>query len=101
MENPDILASLAAPGPARPKLVVGFAAETHDVEAFARAKLTKKGCDIIVANDVTEDGVMGGGENAVMIVRAAGTEHWPRMGKAEVADAPRPPDRRIVALSGA
>ena len=85
VENPDILASLAKAGPARPKLVVGFAAETHDVEAFARAKLTRKGCDIIVANDVTEDGVMGGGENAVMIVRASGTEHWPRMGKAEVA----------------
>ncbi len=85
VENPDILATLSHPGPARPKLVVGFAAETHDVEAFARAKLAKKGCDLIVANDVTEDGVMGGGENAVMIVRAGGTEHWPRMGKAEVA----------------
>ena len=85
VENPDILAALAKAGPARPKLVVGFAAETHDVEAFARAKLKKKGCDLIVANDVTQDGVMGGGENAVMIVRASATEHWPRMGKAEVA----------------
>ena len=85
VENPDILATLAAPGPARPRLVVGFAAETQDIESFARAKLAKKGCDLIVANDVTQDGVMGGGENAVMIVRSIGVEHWPRMGKAEVA----------------
>ncbi len=85
VENPDILASLSRPGPVRPTLVVGFAAETHEVETFALAKLTKKGCDLIVANDVTQDGVMGGGENAVMIVRASGTEHWPRLGKGEVA----------------
>lgn len=85
VENPDILATLAAQGPARPKLVVGFAAETNDVEAHARAKLARKGCDFIVANDVTQPGVMGGGENTVMIVSPAGTERWDRAGKDEVA----------------
>ncbi len=85
VETPDILATLSAQGPARPALVIGFAAETHDVEAYARAKLAKKGCDLIVANDVTQDGVMGGAENAVLIVRASGVEHWPRMDKAAVA----------------
>lgn len=85
VENPDILAALAASGPARPRLVVGFAAETSDVEAHARAKLARKGCDWIVANDVTEDGVMGGDDNAVMIVGAQGVEHWARASKAEVA----------------
>ncbi len=64
VENPDILATLAAAAPHRPRLVVGFAAETNDVEAHARAKLARKGCDWIVANDVTEAGVMGGDENA-------------------------------------
>jgi phosphopantothenoylcysteine decarboxylase/phosphopantothenate--cysteine ligase len=85
VENPDILAALAASGPDRPRVVVGFAAETTDVEAHARAKLARKGCDWIVANDVTEDGVMGGDDNAVMIVDAQGVEHWPRAPKDEVA----------------
>ena len=85
VENPDILATLAASGPNRPRLVVGFAAETTNVEAHARAKLARKGCDWIVANDVTEDGVMGGDDNAVMIVGDQGVEHWPRASKAEVA----------------
>jgi phosphopantothenoylcysteine decarboxylase/phosphopantothenate--cysteine ligase len=85
VENPDILATLAASGPARPRLVVGFAAETNDIEAHARAKLARKGCDWIVANDVSEDGVMGGDQNAVMIVSAQGVDHWPRASKAEVA----------------
>ncbi len=83
-ETPDILAALSRPGPDRPSLVVGFAAETDTVEANARAKLAKKGCDIIVANDVSGD-VMGGAENVVSIVRREGVEHWPRLPKNEVA----------------
>jgi phosphopantothenoylcysteine decarboxylase/phosphopantothenate--cysteine ligase len=85
VENPDILAALAAPSPDRPRVVVGFAAETNDVEAHALAKLQRKGCDWIVANDVTEPGVMGGLENAVMIISKAGTERWARADKDEVA----------------
>ncbi|MGE5500449.1 MAG: bifunctional phosphopantothenoylcysteine decarboxylase/phosphopantothenate--cysteine ligase CoaBC [Ignavibacteriales bacterium] len=85
VENPDILATLAHEGPNRPKLVVGFAAETNDVEAHARAKLARKGCDWIVANDVTEPGVMGGAENSVLIISRAGTERWERMPKEAVA----------------
>jgi phosphopantothenoylcysteine decarboxylase/phosphopantothenate--cysteine ligase len=83
-ENPDILATLSAPGERRPRLVVGFAAETHDLEANATAKLARKGCDWIVGNDVSGD-VMGGEENEVMLATKAGVERWPRMGKAEVA----------------
>ena len=85
VENPDILATLSATGPKRPKLVVGFAAETNDVEANARAKLARKGCDWIVANDVSEDWIMGGDDNAVMIVAKTGVERWPRVSKTEVA----------------
>ncbi len=83
-ETPDILARLSAAGPGRPRLVVGFAAETSEVEAHAKAKLKHKGCDIIVANDVSGD-VMGGAENTVTIVHEAGVDHWPRLPKAEVA----------------
>lgn len=78
VENPDILATLAAGGARRPKLVVGFAAETNDVEAHAKAKLARKNCDWIIANDVTEPGVMGGGENAVLLISKAGVERWDR-----------------------
>jgi phosphopantothenoylcysteine decarboxylase/phosphopantothenate--cysteine ligase len=78
VENPDILATLAAGGPRRPRLVVGFAAETNDVEAHAKAKLARKNCDWIIANDVTEPGVMGGGENAVLLISKAGVERWDR-----------------------
>ncbi len=78
VENPDILATLAAGGPRRPRLVVGFAAETNDVEAHARAKLARKNCDWIIANDVTEPGVMGGAENAVLLISKAGVERWDR-----------------------
>ena len=85
VENPDILATLAAHGPARPKLVVGFAAETSDLEANARAKLARKGCDWVVGNDVSADGIMGGDENEVLLVSPQGTDHWPRASKAEVA----------------
>jgi phosphopantothenoylcysteine decarboxylase/phosphopantothenate--cysteine ligase len=82
--NPDILATLAAPGARRPSLVVGFAAETEQVVDNAVAKRAKKGCDWIVANDVSGD-VMGGAENAVTLVTAAGAEDWPRLPKDEVA----------------
>ena len=86
VENPDILAWISQPGPQRPGLVVGFAAETDDVLANARAKLARKGCDWILANDVRPaTGIMGGQENAVTLVRADGTEEWPRMSKREVA----------------
>ena len=85
VENPDILATLSASGPRRPKLVVGFAAETDHVEEHARAKLARKGCDWIIANDVTQPGVMGGGENAVLLVTKDRTERWDRAAKDVVA----------------
>jgi phosphopantothenoylcysteine decarboxylase/phosphopantothenate--cysteine ligase len=81
--NPDILATIAAHA-RRPRLVVGFAAETDDVVRNAVAKRAKKGCDWIVANDVSGD-VMGGAENAVHLVTEAGVEDWPRMAKQDVA----------------
>jgi phosphopantothenoylcysteine decarboxylase/phosphopantothenate--cysteine ligase len=81
--NPDILATISR-HESRPRLVVGFAAETERVVEHAQAKLARKGCDWIVANDVSGD-VMGGAENAVHIVRATGVEDWPRMPKEEVA----------------
>lgn len=84
VENPDILATLSK-AEARPKLVVGFAAETDDVEAHAAAKLARKGCDWIVANDVSIEGTMGGDQNAVAIVSKAGIERWDRMAKGDVA----------------
>ncbi len=85
-ENPDILATVSQMGAGRPGLVVGFAAETDDVIANATAKRARKGCDWIVANDVSpETGIMGGSENAVHLIREDGREDWARMGKAEVA----------------
>ncbi len=84
VENPDILASLAK-AKIRPKLVIGFAAETDDVEAHAAAKLGRKGCDWIVANDVSIDGTIGGDDNVVAIISAAGVERWDRMSKGQVA----------------
>jgi phosphopantothenoylcysteine decarboxylase/phosphopantothenate--cysteine ligase len=85
-ENPDILASISRMTAGRPRLVVGFAAETNDVTAHATAKRARKGCDWIVANDVSaETGIMGGTENAVTLIMAEGSETWPRMGKDEVA----------------
>jgi len=84
--NPDILAILSAPGPLRPRLTVGFAAETDDIEANAAAKRRKKNCDWMVANDVRpETGIMGGTHNQVSIYDAAGREDWPLMPKTEVA----------------
>ena len=85
VENPDILAAIAAPGPQRPRLVVGFAAETQDLQANAAAKLRAKGCDWIVANDVSQEGVMGGEDNSVTVVTAQGGEAWPRLAKTQVA----------------
>lgn len=82
--NPDILAELSAPGPHRPLLVIGFAAETDDVLAHARAKRLRKGCDWLLANDVSGD-VMGGAANAVTLIDADGEEAWPRLPKPEVA----------------
>lgn len=85
-ENPDILAGVSQMANGRPGLVVGFAAETDDVEAHATAKRARKGCDWIVANDVSpETGIMGGSENAVILITEDGAYPWPRMSKAEVA----------------
>lgn len=91
-ENPDILATIAHRTEGRPGLVVGFAAETDSVLDHARAKIVRKGCDLIVANDVSaEGGVMGGAENAVHLISRDGrVESWPRAPKEEVA-------RRLVA----
>ena len=84
--NPDILATIAAAGPERPRLVVGFAAETDDLVANAQGKLRRKNADWIVANDVSpETGIMGGTENTVHIVSASGVETWPRLAKDDVA----------------
>lgn len=82
-ENPDILASLAK-HPNRPKLLIGFAAETEKIVEHAQAKLTKKGCDWIVANDVSGD-VMGGANNAFHIVTKDGVESWPESAKDVIA----------------
>ena len=84
-ENPDILATLSR-GTNRPALVVGFAAETDQVEDYARAKLARKGCDWIIANDVSIAGTMGGDDNAVSIVTRDGIERWERLAKSQVAD---------------
>ncbi|MFN4058126.1 MAG: bifunctional phosphopantothenoylcysteine decarboxylase/phosphopantothenate--cysteine ligase CoaBC [Roseinatronobacter sp.] len=84
-ENPDILRDLCAHSQ-RPQLVVGFAAETENVVAHAQAKRARKGCDWIVANDVSPaTGIMGGTENAVHLVTAESVEDWPRLPKAQVA----------------
>ena len=91
VENPDILATLGH-DPRRPKLVVGFAAETTDLETNAARKLAAKGADCIVANDVSpESGVFGGDRNSVHILSASGIETWPILTKDEVAD-------RLIAL---
>ncbi|MDR3437532.1 bifunctional phosphopantothenoylcysteine decarboxylase/phosphopantothenate--cysteine ligase CoaBC [Telmatospirillum sp.] len=96
--NPDILATLAEAGPGRPKLVIGFAAETQDLIDHARAKLVRKGCDLIVANDVSAaTGTFGGDANQVHLVGADGVETWPSLSKTEVAG--RLADR-IAALLG-
>jgi phosphopantothenoylcysteine decarboxylase / phosphopantothenate---cysteine ligase len=84
--NPDILATIAEPGPLRPRLVIGFAAETDDLLANAQAKRARKNADWIVANDVSPaTGIMGGEENVVHLITADGVEDWPRLAKQEVA----------------
>jgi len=84
--NPDILATIAAPGPSRPKLVIGFAAETRDLLENAQSKRIRKNADWIVANDVSpETGIMGGEENAVHLITPSGVENWPRVAKDVVA----------------
>lgn len=86
VENPDILATVSRHPTLRPPLVVGFAAETETVIAHAEAKRARKGCDWIVANDVSPaTGIMGGDSNTVHIVSADGVEHWPSASKTEVA----------------
>ena len=88
VENPDILASVAQRKSQRPKLVIGFAAETENVIAHAKAKLERKGCDWIVANDVSaKTGIMGGENNSVHVVTAKGVESWPSQSKDVVAKA--------------
>jgi phosphopantothenoylcysteine decarboxylase/phosphopantothenate--cysteine ligase len=87
-ENPDILATVAQMKTGRPALVVGFAAETDDVIANATAKRLRKGCDWILANDVSaETEIMGGSENDVTLITADGAEDWPRMSKDATATA--------------
>jgi phosphopantothenoylcysteine decarboxylase / phosphopantothenate---cysteine ligase len=84
--NPDILATIAQASPRRPRLVIGFAAETDDVLANAQAKRGRKNADWIVANDVSPaTGIMGGEENTVHLITADGVEDWPRLAKQEVA----------------
>lgn len=91
VENPDILHTIATRNLGRPRLVIGFAAETENVLAHARTKLDRKSCDWIVANDVSpSQGVLGGDSNTVHIVTRNGEETWPTLGKPEVA-------RRLVA----
>ena len=86
VENPDILASLAKRNAARPRLVVGFAAETENLVENARAKRLKKGCDWILANDVApSSGTFGGAENRIHLITAEGVEDWPMASKVEVA----------------
>ena len=86
VENPDILATIAKRKSQRPKLVIGFAAETENVAANAKAKLTSKGCDWILANDVSpKSGVMGGDRNTITLVRPSSVETWPPQSKDEVA----------------
>lgn len=85
--NPDILATLSERGGARPRLVVGFAAETERLVEHAKAKRERKGCDWIVANDVSPaTGTFGGDFNTICLITASGVEDWPRIAKADVAE---------------
>ena len=87
VENPDILARLSQAGDRRPKLVVGFAAETENVVANAQAKRVRKNCDWILANDVSPaTGVFGGDQNTIHLVDAQGTEDWPSLTKRDVGE---------------
>jgi phosphopantothenoylcysteine decarboxylase/phosphopantothenate--cysteine ligase len=85
--NPDILKTVSNAGIKRPKLVIGFAAETENLVEFAQAKLRAKGCDWILANNVSpETGTFGGDRNTIHLVTRNGSEDWPRLSKGEVAD---------------
>jgi phosphopantothenoylcysteine decarboxylase/phosphopantothenate--cysteine ligase len=88
VENPDILATLSAPGNRRPRLVIGFAAETENIVENARAKRVKKGCDWILANDVSAStGTFGGDANTIHLIdEAGGIEDWPTLSKRAVAE---------------
>jgi phosphopantothenoylcysteine decarboxylase / phosphopantothenate---cysteine ligase len=86
VENPDILKTLSRKGAKRPKLVVGFAAETEKLEANAKAKLARKGCDWLVANDVSGGKGFDAEENTVLLFRQSSVETWPRMSKQRVAE---------------
>jgi phosphopantothenoylcysteine decarboxylase / phosphopantothenate---cysteine ligase len=100
VENPDILATIAHRAAGRPSLVIGFAAETDDVIANAKAKLAAKGCDWIVANDVSPStGIMGGDSNTVHVIGASGVEAWPPQSKDDVAR--RLVERIAAKLTGA
>jgi phosphopantothenoylcysteine decarboxylase/phosphopantothenate--cysteine ligase len=86
-DNPDILKEVSSAGARRPRVVIGFAAETDDVIARGMEKLKTKGCDLIIANDVSpETGVLGGERNRVHVISAGGIESWPDMTKQEVAE---------------
>ncbi len=99
VENPDILKTIAhLPRSERPGLVVGFAAETHDVARLAREKRLRKGCDWIVANDVSGD-VMGGAENAALLITPDAEDHFARAAKSEIAA--QLADRIAAAVKGA
>ena len=88
VENPDILATIAHRKSGRPRLVIGFAAETDHVVANAKAKLARKGCDWILANDVSpQTGIMGGDTNTIYLITATGVEAWPPQSKDDVARA--------------
>jgi phosphopantothenoylcysteine decarboxylase/phosphopantothenate--cysteine ligase len=92
MPNPDILSTIAHRATGRPSLIVGFAAETTNVLDYARSKLDKKACDLIVANDVSgESGVMGGDMNTVHLVSKDAIDSWPKLSKREIAE-------RLIAL---
>jgi phosphopantothenoylcysteine decarboxylase/phosphopantothenate--cysteine ligase len=94
VENPDILATVSKRPKDRPRYVVGFAAETHDVVEYGKRKLASKSCDLIVANDVGEStGVFGGAENQVYLIAGEQVTPWPRMDKDEVA-------RKLVRIIG-
>jgi phosphopantothenoylcysteine decarboxylase/phosphopantothenate--cysteine ligase len=96
--NPDILQSMSQAGSKRPKLVIGFAAETENLAANAQAKLQRKGCDWILANDVSPDrGTFGGDRNRIHLVTHGQSEDWPDLSKSEVADRL---GRRIAAHGG-
>ena len=85
VENPDILATLSQAAVNRPRLVIGFAAETENLVAHATAKLTRKGCDWLMANDVAGGSVFGEDDNIVHLITSGGDEAWPKLSKIEVA----------------